>query len=424
MNTLLVIGNDIVPITASAHRAGYQVYSIDFYGDSDLQQYCTLSRSIVHQYPGQSCGEFIQDYDVTLFFSYFKELVTNHPIDGIILGSGLEDYPEILEQIAEHSNLIGNTSEQIYQVRQITELSKTLQSLHIPFPETHVAHHYEKAKKISKDMGYPLILKPSQHFGGIGIQYIQDQDSLKAFFLDNKPENGVIIQEVIQGTPASVSTLSTTSQAIAVSVNEQLSGLRQLGTSEPYGYCGNIVPLDAPNEVIETLKISAETICSHFRLIGSNGIDCIITESGECVIIEVNPRIQGTIACLEQVNDTNIVAAHVHACTQDELPQKAWTPHCYCTRLVLYARETTMVPSLQHLQGIQDIPFEGTVIEKGEPLCSLYTNGSYRNQTLQSSFTRANRIYEYLSQMQVTTNNPHALEQQSESREASYIRRS
>ena len=415
MNTLLVIGNDIVPIAASAHHAGYLVYSIDFYGDSDLQQYCSLSRSIVHQHPGQSCGEFSQDYDVTLFLSYFKELITTHPIDGVILGSGLENYPEILEQIAEHSNLIGNTPDQIYHVRQTPDFFKILQSLHLPVPETHVTYHYEEAKKIGKDMGYPLILKPSQHFGGIGIRCVSDQESLQAFFLDNKTETGVIIQEVIQGTPASVSTLSTTSQTIAISVNEQLSGLRQLGTSEAYGYCGNIVPLDASEDVIDTLKTTAETICSHFRLLGSNGIDCIITKSGQCVIIEANPRIQGTIRCLEQVYDTNIIKAHVQACIQDEFSRKTWTPHRYCTRLVLYARKTTTIPSLQHFQGLQDIPFKGTVIKKGEPLCSLYTIGSQRNTTLQSSFTRANQIYEYLSQMQMIANNARKLEEQHES---------
>lgn len=411
MNTLLIIGNDIVPITASAHRAGYRVYSVDFYGDSDLQRYCTLSRSIVHQCPGQSCGKFNRDYDVKLFLSYFKELITTYPIDGVILGSGLEDYPEILEQIVEHSYIIGNTPERIYQVRQIPEFFKTLQSLHIPFPETHRVHHYVDAKKIGKDMGYPLILKPSQHFGGIGIQYIPDQKSLQTFFIDNKTEKNVLLQEVIQGTPASISTLSTTSQAIAISVNEQLSGLPQLGTSEPYGYCGNIVPLDAPPKVIDTAKTYAETVSMHFHLIGSNGIDCIITESGECILIEVNPRMQGTIVCLEQVYNTNIIAAHIQACTQNELSRGMWKSQCYCTRLILYAHEATIIPSLQHFQGIQDIPFKGTVIEKGEPLCSLHTIGSCRGQALHSSFIRANQLYDYLSQMQrVSTNDTHTPE--------------
>ncbi|MCW4039351.1 MAG: hypothetical protein NWE83_01210, partial [Candidatus Bathyarchaeota archaeon] len=51
-----------------------------------------------------------------------------------------------------------------------------------------------------------------------------------------------------------------------------------------------------------------------------------------------------------------------------------------------------------------DIPFEGTVIEKGEPLCSLHAIGSHRYQALSFGFIRANQIYEYLAQMQATTN--------------------
>jgi predicted ATP-grasp superfamily ATP-dependent carboligase len=404
MNSLLIIGNDIVPITASAYRAGYQVYSIDFFGDSDLRHYCAQSRSIIHQRPGQSCGKFTQDYDVNILLSYFKELITTNLVDGVILGSGLEDHPEILEEIAARSHLIGNTPKNISQVRHTTELFETLEKLHIPFPVTHTAHHYEEAKKIGKDIGYPLILKPTSHFGGMGIQYIQDQESLQTFYFSRNTKNEVLIQEVIQGIPASVSTLSTTSRVVAISVNEQLSGLHQLGITEPYGYCGNIVPLDVSLKVIETAKNYAETIASHFRLIGSNGMDFIVTESGECVVIEVNPRIQGTIECLEQVYDTNIVTAHIQACTQNKLARTAWIPRRYCTRLILYARQTITVPSLQQFQDIRDIPFEGTVIEKGEPLCSLHAIGSHRYQALSFGFIRANQIYEYLAQMQATTN--------------------
>ncbi len=401
MKTLLIIGNDIVPITASAYQAGYDVYSIDFFGDSDLQQFCVESQSIIHQRPGQSCGEFTQDYDVNVLLSYFEDVITKHPIDGVILGSGLEDYPAILKQIATQSLLIGNTPEHINQIRDTPRFFQTLQRLRIPHPKTHVTFNLEDAKRIGKDLGYPLILKPVQRFGGLGVQYIPDQKRLQKAFLDSRiTKREVILQEFIKGTSASVSILSTTSHVEAISVNEQLIGLRQLGVTEPYAFCGSIVPLNAPNQLIDTAKTYAKKISSKFHLAGSNGIDFIMTTAGECVIIEVNPRIQGTLECLERVYDTNIVAAHVKACTQNKISPTSWKPHRYCTRLVLYALETVTVPSLHHFQGIRDVPFPGSIIQKGEPLCSLLTVGSSRNPTLASCFIQATHIYEYLAKIQ------------------------
>jgi hypothetical protein len=400
MKTLLIIGNDIVPIAASAYHAGYDVYSIDFFGDSDLHQFCVKSKSIIQQRPGQSGGEFTQDYDVDLLLSYFEEVISKYPIDGVILGSGLEDFPEILEQIAKQKLLIGNSPEHISQVRNTSDFFRTLERLHITHPATDTAQDYDDAKRIGKDLGYPLILKPVQGFGGIGLQYIQNQNSLHESFLDPQIKGEVIIQEFVQGTSASVSTLSTTSQVVAISVNEQLIGLPQLGITEPYGFCGSIVPLTAPQTVIETAKTYARKICTYFQLIGSNGIDFIVTKSSECAIIEVNPRMQGTLECLERVYDRNIVAAHVKACTRNELSRIAWKPHRYCARVILFAIETTAVPSLHQFQGIRDIPYEGTIIKKGEPLCSLLADGSNRNQAVNTCFTQAAHIYEYLAQTQ------------------------
>jgi predicted ATP-grasp superfamily ATP-dependent carboligase len=337
---------------------------------------------------------------VNVLLSYFEELISKYPIDGVILGSGIEDFPEILEQITEQTLLIGNTPEHISQVRNTPDFFRTLERLHITHPATDTAHNYEDAKRIGKDLGYPLILKPAQRFGGIGIQYIQDQKSLHKSFLDHKTKREVIIQEFIQGTSASVSTLSTTSQVEAISVNEQLIGLPQLGVTEPYGFCGNIVPLTAHHKVINTATTYAEKICAHFQLVGSNGIDFIATKSSECAVIEVNPRMQGTLECLERVYDRNIVSAHINACTRNELSRTAWKPQRYCARVILYAFETIAVPSLHHFQGIRDIPFEGTIIKKGEPLCSLLADGSNRHQAVNSCFIQATHIYEYIAQTQ------------------------
>jgi predicted ATP-grasp superfamily ATP-dependent carboligase len=400
MKTLLIIGNDIVPIAVSAYQAGYEVYSVDFFGDSDLQQVCVKSKSIIQQRPGQCCGEFIQDFDVNLLLSYFEEFISKYPIDGVILGSGLEDFPEILEPIAEQNLLIGNTPEHISRVRKTPDFFRTLKRLHITHPATDTAHNYEDAKRIGKDLGYPLILKPAQRFGGMGIQNIEDQESLQKAFLQHKTKKEVIIQEFIEGISASVSTLSTISKVEVISVNEQLIGLPQLGVTEPYGFCGSIVPLDAPRRVINTATTYAEKICAHFQLVGSNGIDFIATKSSECAIIEVNPRMQGTLECLERVYDTNLVAAHINACTRQELSRATWKPHRYCTRIILYAFETTTIPSLHQFHGIRDIPFEGTIIKKGEPLCSLLAVGSKRNHTLNSCFTQATHLSEYIAQTQ------------------------
>jgi len=55
---LLVLGVDTVFIAASAKRAGYTVYVADYFGDVDLQRFCSEFKAVVEQEEGKSSGRY------------------------------------------------------------------------------------------------------------------------------------------------------------------------------------------------------------------------------------------------------------------------------------------------------------------------------------------------------------------------------
>jgi predicted ATP-grasp superfamily ATP-dependent carboligase len=79
-----------------------------------------------------------------------------------------------------------------------------------------------------------------------------------------------------------------------------LLGLPFVFQQEPFGYCGNIVPLHIAHSTLKKCKAIAEKIALHFGLKGSNGIDIIISNDGTPYVIEVNPRFQGSSECIEK----------------------------------------------------------------------------------------------------------------------------
>jgi predicted ATP-grasp superfamily ATP-dependent carboligase len=137
----------------------------------------------------------------------------------------------------------------------------------------------------------------------------------------------------------------------------------------------------------------AEKVIHHFGLIGSNGVDFVITNEGEPQVVEINPRFQGTLKCVERILGINLVKAHVDACTNSYLPIIG-TISGFSVRLVLYALTRSIIPNLHQFEGIQDVPFEGAVIEEGEPLCSIVIDGASRNNALQRATQSANTIYQ------------------------------
>jgi hypothetical protein len=171
----------------------------------------------------------------------------------------------------------------------------------------------------------------------------------------------------------------------------------KVGQREPFGYCGNIVPLSAPAHIIDRCKDTAETVVSHFSLIGSNGVDLVVSEEGTPYVIEVNPRFQGTIECVERVLRLNLVEAHVRACVERRLPAILKEAQSFCMRLVLFARQRSAAPDLSVLKECRDVPSPGAIVEEGEPLCSIVVEDRGTNALLKKAKQTYRSIYSSLS---------------------------
>jgi hypothetical protein len=388
IRNVLVIGIDVVSLATSARRAGYRVYAADYFGDQDLKRVCRESLSIVKQKPGGTCGRLSNNFDPEALLRLTRKLLKRNEIDVALLSFGLDDSLDILCELNDLVPILGNHPNVIGKVRDKASFFQELERLGIPHPETAIAGDLKEVKEKSKDIGYPILVKPSRGFGGAGIRKAGDPRELEqAFQVASLFDKKVLIQKYISGIPASASVISSTNRAVVLTLNEQLLGISEVGQEEPFGYCGNVVPLVATKAVMDRCESIAERITSHFGLLGSNGVDLVISDEGIPHVVEVNPRFQGTLECMERVLRTNIVEAHVKACVQGKLPKILNLPSVFCARLILFAPQRSIVPDLSVFEEVRDIPLPGVVIEKGEPVCSVVVEAADRNSSLKKAQT-------------------------------------
>ncbi len=393
IRNLLVIGIDIVSLAASARRAGYQVYAVDFFGDQDLKHVCRKNRSIIKQRTGKTCGQVSSDFNPEALLQLARELLRKNTIDATLLSSGLDDSLDVLFELNDLIPIFGNHPNAIKKVRDKMRFFQELKCLGVPHPETAIAENYKEAREKSKDIGYPVLVKPSRGFGGVGIRKAQNQKELEQAFQDAVLfDEKVLIQKHISGIPASASLISSTNEAITLTLNEQLLGLDKVSQKEPFGYCGNIVPLVTTRAITDKCKDIVERIAMHFGLIGSNGIDFVISKAGTPYVVEVNPRFQGTLECVEQVLGINIVKAHVKACFEGILPTIIKKLSVFCTRLILFAPQRSIVLDLTTFEEVRDIPLPKVIVEKGEPICSIVAEAADRNSSLRKAIIIAESI--------------------------------
>jgi hypothetical protein len=362
---ILVIGNSTRSIVCSAKRAGYTVYSLDNFCDVDLR-YCADSYFLLKNASEEKIYEIARTFG---------------EMDGVILGPGFEKL--------EFKNILGNSPFVAEKVNDKLNLAKKLHSLGIPHPET---------EQLSKASGlrFPLMIKPRSGSGGMMNFVVRDEDELAA--IQSKSETrDFIAQEFVEGSPCSASLIGTGDDACVIALNEQLIGIPRL-TRLPFAYCGNITPFvtDWKAKMIEySRQISLE-----FGLMGSNGVDLIQTEKG-VVVLEVNPRFQGSLDTIELSCGMNIFDAHVRSFS-GELPEPVRHQR-FAARNILYAGKSTVVSERLYerlikcmkMERAADIPEKGCAVSEDEPLTTLLETGRTREIALE----KVERSAQYIKRM-------------------------
>ncbi len=382
---------DVGSIARSVNMAGYPVYTIDYFGDDDVKKISHQSLSISEEYGSKL------DHDNTLsekILKLVKKLAYKNSIDFSLLASGLDD-DSLLKNLHELIPLMGNHPDVIKKVRDKINLFRELNKMGMDFPFTQLVNDSQEALKGAKDIGFPLIIKPTVGFGGLGVKKLVDKQSIKEFF-KNKSDNQYFIQEHIPGIPASISFLSNGETARILTINEQLLGMKAFGQEEKFTYCGNIVPLSVDSEFKQDCEELASKITYSYGLKGSNGIDIVIPkDTKRLYVMEVNPRFQGTLECVERYLNINLVSEHIKACSESELPKYSEpNESIYFTRVILYSRSNFIAPDLSFYDFVRDVPRSGYSVSKGEPFCSLFFSSNNRRQCLLRAKSLATIIYE------------------------------
>jgi len=335
---ILIIGINVRHIACSAAKAGHEVYAIDCYSDLDLQR-CASKTALM---PRQGAEKDLPSY-VELFRT-----------DAVVLGPGLE------EASVKGARVLNNPPEKAALVSDKLWLSHWLERKGFPFIRT---------QSTLDGLQFPAVIKPRKGAGGVGCRLVHSATEIEF-------DENLIAQEMIEGLPASVSVIGNGLEAQAVAVNEQLIGASWTG-AEGFRYCGNITPLEAPDLGICEM---AEEIVAELELVGSNGVDFLLTDSGP-VVVEVNPRFQGSLDSVELATGQNIFQAHLQSFSK-VLPGRMKIPSFAAGRAIIYASRDMQIEEDLSASWARDIPRPGCKIGKDDPILSILATGKGRKEVM------------------------------------------
>jgi len=256
-----------------------------------------------------------------------------------------------------------------------TVLHESLTKLGVPAPETitfSVADGVEEIKRaIHGKLRFPLMFKPSNDVSCCGLSVVKNENQVAGAVGKIKresPNKRFLAQELIEGVAASVSLISTGSEALSISLNRQDVTIGAPDAISSYN--GGLVPFDHP--LRPRAFAVAEKIVKSFRdLRGYVGVDLVLMEE-EAVAIEVNPRLTTSYIGLRRVVNFNPAEAIVNAVLKHELPTNIQS-YGYA----FFSKVETPLPTIDALQKTYDInevvspPFP--VLENGTA-CALVSS--------------------------------------------------
>ncbi|MHA1169801.1 MAG: ATP-grasp domain-containing protein [Candidatus Hodarchaeales archaeon] len=402
---ILVVAVNARPITESILASGQKLSGcVDYFGDWDLISMMPGDAplySVIRQEKGKiNKRNLTRSLSETLFL-LAEEIISEIDFDYIIVGGGV--HGKFLLKLSELGQLLGSSHKTIAAVRDRLRLydfcKKTCDTIKVPHLKV-IVDEKSLLREIFSEEQEKRIIKPCISDGGVNTFLLAKEshlDEKKRVMTILKPLLPCYVIEYIPGVVFSTKVLSTGNDAAVLSYNLQLNGLAISHSPEKFTYSGNVVPLitgEKTRSRMNAVKEEIEELTAGLNLSGSIGFDFVVTDS-EIFLLEVNPRIQGTLDPFEIASGRNVIDAMVNAIESKELMN--WSPLDFkksAVKIVLYAPDRIVVPHLDDFP-VKDIPLKGSIVDKGQPFCSLVDKRplAHSFELLKSFYSQIEGIY-------------------------------
>lgn len=376
MKQIAVVGATVRAIAASVVQAGHLALAADLFGDLDLRSLASVT--VLRRYPWSALTWLAQS-----------------DADAWCYTGGLENYPRLIERMANLKPLLGSGADCLRRVRDPFWLAGLAVRHDLAFPPIR-----EAGSLLSPPDTGEWLRKPWRSAGGLNIETTRDTVAAcgKSYF-----------QQRITGEARSVALLSTSRQVEIVGVCRLHIGT-MFGAPGPFVFAGGTtIPLAEVAER-EELRRMAKVLHRAASLRGLWGFDYIAAE--RTYLLEVNPRWTATMALHERAASPtgSLMARHIAACSGRSSPPVVGcrmrhtmqivyaTNNIHVTEGILaHLRQTTDLAAISETTrpSIADLPMPGTRIEAGQPVCTLYEDGATVEAVsgrLESRVARVQRI--------------------------------
>ncbi|WP_019989409.1 carbamoyl-phosphate synthase large subunit [Rudanella lutea] len=234
-------------------------------------------------------------YFEPVFWEHVHAIIMHEQPEGVIVQLGGQTALKMAEKLTRYGiKIIGTSWEALDLAEDRGLFSDMLRKLDIPYPKFGTVRESEAAIELSRDLGFPLLVRPSYVLGGQSMKIVINETELEQHvmkILSDIPDNNILLDHFLENA------IEAEADAICDGENVYIIGIME--HIEPAGiHSGDsyalLPPFDLSEAVIGQIEEYTRKIAVALKTVGLINIQFAIKDE-KVYVIEANPRASRTV---------------------------------------------------------------------------------------------------------------------------------
>jgi carbamoyl-phosphate synthase large subunit len=242
-------------------------------------------------------------YFEPVFWEHIYDIIKHEKPVGVIVQLGGQTALKLAEKLERFGiKILGTSFEALDLAEDRGRFSKVLEANNIPFPKYGVVQDAEQAIELSKELGFPLLVRPSYVLGGQKMKIVINEEELEHHVVDiigEMGQNQILLDHFLGG--------AIEAEADAICDGEDVYIIGVMQHIEPAGiHSGDsyalLPPYNLGDFVMTQIEDITKKVALELRTVGLINIQFAIKDD-KVYVIEANPRASRTVPFIAKAYD-------------------------------------------------------------------------------------------------------------------------
>ena len=239
---------------------------------------------------------------------------------GVVVQFGGQTAINLADKLAQHGvKILGTSLEDLNRAEDRKEFEALLREIAVPQPQGKTATSPKEALENAREIGYPVVVRPSYVLGGRAMEIVDNDQELENYMtqaVKASPEHPVLVDRYLTGKEIEVDAISDGETVVIPGIMEHIerAGVHSGDSIAVYP------PQTLTQDEINTLEDYTIKLAKGLNIKGLINIQFVIAHDG-VYVLEVNPRSSRTVPFLSKITDIQMAQLAMRAIMGETLAE-------------------------------------------------------------------------------------------------------